>query len=122
MSSNIRVQRTCKRCGRSFIARTTVTQYCGNGCSRKAYKERIKAEKVFESDLEAVQQRNEFNEQLSIKPILTIYEACRLIGISRRTLYRLITDKGLPYGKAGSRTLIRRTDLEWFLFNKSIDQ
>ena len=40
MSSNIHIPKTCQFCGKAFIARTTVTKYCGNSCAKKAYKKR----------------------------------------------------------------------------------
>jgi len=46
MSSNIRVLRICKLCGEEFIAKTTVTKFCGDRCAKRAYKARKKDEKI----------------------------------------------------------------------------
>jgi hypothetical protein len=40
MSSNIRIAKVCNYCGSQFMARTTVTRYCGDICAKKAYKQR----------------------------------------------------------------------------------
>ncbi|MEK0750784.1 helix-turn-helix domain-containing protein, partial [Mycobacterium ulcerans] len=45
-------------------------------------------------------------------------ETCKLIGISRRTVYRMIERGELITGKAGKRTIIRRSDLEQLLFEQ----
>jgi excisionase family DNA binding protein len=51
-------------------------------------------------------------EELKGKPFLSIAETCRLIGISRRTVYRMMERGELMAGKAGKRTIIRRSDLD----------
>ena len=52
MSSNIQVQRICQHCGKEFTARTTVTQYCGDNCAKRAYKAKQRAAKVESSNRE----------------------------------------------------------------------
>jgi excisionase family DNA binding protein len=51
-------------------------------------------------------------EELKEKPFLSIAETCKLIGISRRTVYRMLERGELVAGKAGKRTIIRRSDLD----------
>jgi hypothetical protein len=46
MSSNIRVQKICKHCNKLFEAKTTVTKFCSNACSKKAYKAKKRNEKI----------------------------------------------------------------------------
>ena len=45
----------------------------------------------------------------------TIPQAVDACGISRRTLYRYISNKALPIVKIGQRTLIRHSDLATFI-------
>ena len=52
MSSNIEIQRICQLCGKEFTARTTVTQYCSDTCSKRAYKARVRAAKIGTSNKE----------------------------------------------------------------------
>lgn len=118
MSSNIHLQRICQYCGKEFTARTTVTQYCGNTCSKRAYKERIKGLKIETSNKQTQRIKNMPIEELKAKAFLSIADACKLIGISRRTVYRMIERGELITGKAGKRTIIRRSDLEHLLFNQ----
>ena len=67
MSSNIKVQRICQHCGNEFTARTTVTQYCSDTCSKRAYKARIKAAKIESSNKETQQIKTRPIEELKAK-------------------------------------------------------
>ena len=118
MSSNIQVQRICQHCGKEFTARTTVTKYCGDTCSKRAYKARLRACKVEQSNNQTQRTKSQPIEELKAKAFLSIAETCKLIGISRRTVYRMIERGELIVGKAGKRTIIRRSDLERLLFDQ----
>ena len=50
MSSNIRINRICQFCNEEFVAKTTVTKYCGDNCAKKAYKQRMRLKKLEKSD------------------------------------------------------------------------
>jgi len=122
MSSNIRINRICQYCSKEFTARTTVTKYCSDKCSKSAYKARKRAEKVEQSNAETKQIKNLPIEQLKVKEFLSITEVCLLVGISRRTVYRLIEQGDLKKIKVGSRTLIKRSALNRLLNNKEIEK
>jgi hypothetical protein len=51
MSSNIRVNKICEFCNSLFVARTTVTRFCGDVCAKRAYKARKRLEAINESDI-----------------------------------------------------------------------
>lgn len=112
MSSTIEVQRICQYCGNQFTARTTVTKYCSHKCSQRAYKAKARKEKVQISNLETHRIKTQPIELLKVKPFLSITEAGQLMGVSRRTVYRMIDRGELPTAKAGARTIIRRSDIE----------
>ena len=118
MSSNIKIQRICQHCGNEFTARTTTTLYCSHRCNSAAYKAKQRAGKVEQSNKETQRIKNQPIEQLKAKAFLSIADTCKLIGISRRTVYRMIERGELITGKAGKRTLIRRFDLEQLLFEQ----
>lgn len=107
MSSNIKVQRICQHCGNEFTARTTVTRYCSDTCSKRAYKARLKAAKIEASNKETKRTKTQPIEELKAKVFLSIAETCKLVGISRRTVYRMIERGELITGKAGKRTISR---------------
>lgn len=115
MSSNIRIQRCCQFCGALFTAKTTVTKFCTDTCAKKAYKERIKQEKIDKSNNETLVEKT-FSPTLQQKDFLNIKEASLLLGASRWTIYRIIADGKLKAAKIGSRTIIKRIEIEK-LFN-----
>ncbi len=120
MSSNIRLEKTCLHCGNLFTAKTTVTKYCSLPCAQRAYKGRMKEEKVDKAILEE-RQRNvqPVNTSITQKDFLSIDDACQLLGTSRWTIYRMIDKGQLKAGKLGSRTIIERKAID-NLFNTSV--
>ncbi len=119
MSSNIEILRICKHCSIEFTAKTTVTKYCSHKCSQRAYKQRKREEKIHVSNTETSYVISQPIEELKIKPFLSITDTCKLLGVSRRTVYRMIERKELVVAKAGTRTIIRRADIDE-LFGKPI--
>jgi excisionase family DNA binding protein len=115
MSSNIEIQRICQHCGYEFTARTTKTKYCSLKCASRAYKQRVKADKIGQSDAETKRILNEPIETIKAKEFLNIKEVCKLIGVSRRTVYRLIEQGTLDKVKIGTRTIIKRSELDKLL-------
>ena len=116
MSSNIRIQRICGHCGVEFTAKTTVTQFCGDNCAKRAYKARIRDKKINTSNrsTEAVMVRP--IETLKAKEFLSVREVSKLIGCSRQNVYNLIN---LGKLKATNilikKTIVRRSDLDKLL-------
>ncbi|WP_160068407.1 hypothetical protein [Sphingobacterium bovisgrunnientis] len=49
MSSNIKTSRICDYCGNAFLARTTVTRFCGKSCNSRFYKKQIRDKKLLKS-------------------------------------------------------------------------
>ncbi len=110
MSSNIRLEKTCQHCGKNFVAKTTVTQFCSDNCAKRAYKARLRSAKVET----AIQKENElkpFNPIVNQKDFLSIKETCQLIGASRWTIYRMIDAGNIKAAKLGSRTIIARKEI-----------
>jgi len=113
MTSNIRVQKVCQYCGKVFIARTTVTQYCSTDCGKKAYKARKRKKKIQTSNLEFHVQITEQYETLQKKDFLTVPEASKLLNCSKKTLYRLVNTGRIKSQNLSERkTLIRRVDID----------
>ncbi|GAA4445683.1 helix-turn-helix domain-containing protein [Pontibacter saemangeumensis] len=112
MSSNITIQRICQHCGKEFTARTTVTQYCGDACAKRAYKARQKAAKVETSNRQTKAIKEKPMEDLKAKAFLSVADTCQLLGISRWTLWRLIKRGELPAAKFGRSILIKRADID----------
>jgi len=116
MSSNIRVQRICQHCHTEFTAKTTVTQYCSDKCSKRAYKERIKVGKIDRSNKETSSIVNKNLESVKQQEYLTVRDASILIGCSTKTIYRLIDKRELTASNLAERmTRIRRSEIDKLL-------
>jgi excisionase family DNA binding protein len=76
----------------------------------------VRAGKVEQSNKETQRIKNRPIEELKARAFLSVADTCKLVGISRRTIYRMIERGELIIGKAGMRTIIRRSDLEQLLF------
>lgn len=112
MSSNIKIQRICQHCGNEFTARTTVTKYCNDTCAKRAYKVRMKEIKIQVSNVETQRIKEKPIEEIKAKEFLSIADTSKLLGVSPRTLYRMIARKELKVGKAGNRTIIKRSEID----------
>lgn len=114
MSSNIKITRICEFCKNEFTARTTKTFYCSLKCSSKAYKSRARKSKIDQSNKQTESVKNSNLEVIKTKDFIDVNMASNLLGISKRTIYRLIERGELHIAKFGRRTIIRRCDLDSF--------
>ncbi|MFC5683571.1 helix-turn-helix domain-containing protein [Flavobacterium sp. MAHUQ-51] len=121
MSSNIKITRICEFCNNEFTARTTKTRFCSLKCSSKNYKSKVKQAKISASNKETEIKKNPLLEVIKSKDFLSVNQASELLGISKRTIYRIIARGELDIAKFGSRTVIRRSDLDTF-FSLPLDQ
>ena len=113
MSSTIRLQRVCQHCGKEFTARTTVTQYCGDGCASRAYKARVRSAKVQASNAETLLTKTRQVEELKAKEFLTVKDAAALLNCSVRSVYYNIENGNLKAVNLAERiTRIKRSDLD----------
>lgn len=112
MSTNIKVQRVCRECGKLFQAQKTTTKYCSSICSGRARKRAIRLAKVEKSNTETAEVLTSRYQLLNQREFLSVVEACALLPISRWTIWRAIKRGELPAGKIGKRVLIRRKDLD----------
>lgn len=113
MSSNIQLQRICQHCGSEFTAKTTVTQYCGDTCAKRAYKARQKAAKMEASNQQTKAIKNKPMQDLRAKEYLTIRDTATLINCSRQTVYNLISNGTLKAVNLSERkTIIKRSAID----------
>jgi excisionase family DNA binding protein len=117
MSSNIRINRICRYCGNEFEARKTTSKTCSDYCAKMLYKANQRTAKIDASFTETKRVISKPIEDLKAKPFLSIAETCKLLGISRRTIYRMLERGELNAGKAGRRTIIKNSDIDK-LFSK----
>lgn len=134
MSSNMKIKRICQFCGTEFIARTTVTKYCGDICAKRAYKAKVREAKIKASQAEPETERPDktFNRierdkgYFNIKTLdyLTVKEAAELLKCGRRTIYRMIKAGKIPSANLSiRRTRILKRDIdELFEIKSNINQ
>jgi excisionase family DNA binding protein len=115
MSSKMYLDKTCQYCGNHFVARTTVTKFCSDECAKRAYKVRIRDQKI-QATIDLDNTIRPCNPVISQKEFLSIRETTILIGASRWTIYRLIENGRLKVAKFGRRTVVKRAEIEK-LFN-----
>ncbi len=116
MTSTIKIEKVCELCGCCFIAKKTVTKYCSTRCASKAYKIRMRDQKIEGVNTVTNTKKKAIaissNEDLDSKAFLSIAEVWILIGVARQTVYNLIDRGELEMGKFGGRTIIKRSSIE----------
>ena len=122
MSSNIRIKKKCQLCNLEFIAKTTVTKYCGDNCAKIAYKARKRAEKISSAtkkNYTKVDPKDTVQE-LQLREFLTVKDAAHLLGCSSKTIYRLIEIGTIKATNLGERlTRIKRTEVDHIFYQKN---
>lgn len=117
MSSTIEIRKICEFCGNEFLAKTTVTRFCGHTCASRSYKQRKKVNKIGRAIEKVNQQKilslTELNlEAIKQKDFLSIKEAHTLLGLSERTFFRLMKAGTIQATKLGKRTIIKRAEID----------
>ncbi len=116
MTSYIKVQRICKQCGAEFTAQTTATQYCSPVCSKRAYKARLREEKISANNAEVAEKKvksGRLNEiKIEDREFLSVPQVAVLLGCSRQNVYHLINTSQLRASNPMQRkTIVARYDL-----------
>lgn len=132
MSSNIRLRKICQHCDNPFIAKTTVTKFCSDDCAKRNYKKRQKDKKITEAILDANRKlTKESTEKNIVVPVpssgidrfnrdwLNMEDLSLVLGITERTLFRVMKKDGFPKVKIGRRVLFNKQQVENYLISKS---
>ncbi|MFD0792082.1 helix-turn-helix domain-containing protein [Mucilaginibacter litoreus] len=113
MSSNIQVKRICQHCGKEFLAKTTVTKYCGLDCSRKAYKAGLRNQKIQQSDQQVKIVKEGPLKAVSAREFLTVKDAALLLHSCKQTIYNLIAAGQIKAVNIKiKKTLIPRSEID----------
>ncbi len=114
MSSNLEIIKKCLFCESEFIAKTLVTRYCSHKCNSRHYKKIQRDKKINEATADnAIIQNNKiaYNPEINSKDFLSIKETSSLLGISERTIFRLVKSGVLISNKVGGRRILKRSDI-----------
>ena len=104
------IQKRCKYCGRTFIAHKMNTIYCSPSCNNKDYKRAIRQKKIAEFMEE--EKKTPQTDILGNKDFLTPSEGASLLGLSRATFYRYMSNGTIKAVQLRGKTIIRRKDIE----------
>lgn len=113
MSSNLEIIKKCLFCESEFIAKTLVTRYCSHKCNSRHYKKKERDKKI-NAATEKVPSQNikiVYNPEINSKDFLSIKETSSLLGISERTIFRLVKSGELISNKVGGRRILKRSDI-----------
>lgn len=113
MASSIYIQKVCEFCKNEFTARTVKTRYCSHKCNSRDYKKKKRQEKITTAKREVQLTRTDAinQEVVTAKEFMNTKEAALLLGVSERTLFRLIKEQIVKTHKLGHRTIIRKEDI-----------
>ena len=105
------IQKRCKYCGRSFIAHKMTTIYCSPSCNNKDYKRAIREKQIAEF-MEEEKKKTPKVDILGGKEFLTPTEGASLLGLSRATFYRYMSNGTIKAVQLRGKTIIRRKEIE----------
>jgi excisionase family DNA binding protein len=116
MSSNITITRKCEYCKSPFEARTLYTRYCSKTCNSRDYKNKIRENRIAvatlkKSPIQVVQDQLNLGD-IPNKPYLNTSEAASYLGVSKRTIERLISSGQIKVVKLLRRVLITKQTLD----------
>lgn len=125
MSSNITVLRICEHCQSEFVAKTTVTRFCGDDCAKKNYKLRLKNKKIQKSNEWTASKRIELSKRkdLSVLEYLNPTDASKLLQCSRMNIYDLMNTGQIKYSQLSEKKrLISRDEINRYLSERQPQQ
>ncbi len=108
----MRIQKVCEYCGDQYIAKTTLTRYCSHQCNSRHYKQLKRNERLQQAQKEDKYEVPAKHKEVETREFLSIKQASVLIGVSERTLFRLLKNKTLKATKLGGRTIISRKAID----------
>ena len=92
-----------------------ITRYCSHICNREHYKQKKREARITKAMSKTYKSvKNEISDidELNRKQFLSIKETCLLVGISERTLYRMMKDDKINYAKMNHRIIFKRSDID----------
>lgn len=109
MRNKIQIQKECEWCGKNFIAYKISTRFCCKQCNDRAYKEKLRNNKISKCQKEIAEKEQ---VQISSKEYLSPNEVAKLLGVDKLTVYRYLWDGLLNSLQLRGKTFIRKKDIE----------
>lgn len=122
--------RICNFCHKEFIAQKANTKFCSQICTKRGYKlkKRLEHAQLFDDnttikrllyriltsveEMETLLQATKTNKAIHQEQLLTTQQYCKLEGIHRKTLDRMIQRNEVAIIKEGKRIFIDRSQLK----------
>lgn len=104
------IQKICHQFSREFTARTTVTKYCSDTCSKRGYKARKRAEKIDKVNSDTIKTILQPLDVLKAKEFLTVSEVAQLLNCSVRSVYYHIKSGTIAATNIGERLTKVKTE------------
>ena len=123
MSSDMRIKKVCQFCKDTFIAKQHRTKFCSHRCGQLNYKQHARDEKIA-ATVEAVKEQVSQPARIKIpqpiieKALIPMKELALVIGISERTIFRLVKDAAFPKIKIGKRLLFQKEKVLTYIIHK----
>lgn len=116
MTTYIRVTKICQFCGQEFTAKTLNTKYCSHQCNSRHYKARAREGKLAnyaEQAKAAAEEAKTTVPELSLneKEYFSIADAALFVGVSKRTMERLISSNQIQVTRLNRRVIISKKNL-----------
>ncbi len=107
--------KNCVFCQQVFVARKSTTKFCSLPCARRAYKENKRQEKLLATNREERSKVMADIKDIQAREVLSIEEACTLLGVSRWTIHRYLMKSKIKTIKFMGRRLILRIEIDKIL-------
>lgn len=128
MSSKTEYEKICAHCNQHFIAQKISTKFCSHKCSQRAYKQKLKEERINTANAELAnhsqsptlrtEKQQHFKPSDNILPILmekeylSAEETATLMGVVRSTIFKYCVSGKLKCIRMNRKIFIRRSDID----------
>ena len=111
------ITKVCEYCESIFMAQKSSTKYCSHTCASRAYKKRKRIEKSEEANIgEAIKSESRRLDSIKENIFLTVSQTALLLGVSRQSVYNMISSGLLKAARLTDRmTFIRREHIDEML-------
>lgn len=116
---NMKILKTCKECGKAFVASKISNKYCSKECANvvRLRTESKRKRKIREK--EKFEEQNVKMDALYTKPFLTPLEVSVLLDVSISTVYRYFYNGTINGIRLRNKTFVRREDIDCY-FEKAV--
>ena len=102
------ITKVCEYCESIFMAQKSSTKYCSHTCASRAYKQRKRVEKSVDANIgEAIKSESRRLDSIKENIFLTVSQTALLLGVSRQSVYNMISSGLLKAARLTDRKIGR---------------